>query len=124
MRDERKRYTIALAGEVVADGAPAWKLTLTPRDDQDDVAQKSIVVDQATNRIREIWARYGEFSWAGGAHVDVDAHFSQVEEYWVVSNWSLNVNARALVVPLHYAFEAHAYDYRFGAHRQATAPGR
>lgn len=122
LRDERKTYLIAFDGEATVDGARTSKLVLTPRSDGGDVAQKVIYVDQATSRIRAVWARYGDMSWAGGAHVDIEAHFGPVEAYWLVSTWSLTVNARALVVPLHYAFSAHAYDYRFSGRRQATSP--
>ncbi|HTD32360.1 MAG TPA: hypothetical protein VK665_01770 [Candidatus Elarobacter sp.] len=87
----------------------------------DELPLEYVVVDQATKRIREIWARYGlAMTWAGGAHIDIDARFGQVERYWLVHDWSLDVNARALVVPLRYAFAAHAHDYSFGSRRQAA----
>lgn len=121
LRDERATYVVTYAGEQIVDGVPAWRLRLLPRGTSGDEAmEKAILVDQRSSRIREIWVRYGEMVWAGGAHVDVDAHFAAVEQYWLVTNWSLNVNARALVVPLHFAFAGRAYDFNFGSHRQAS----
>jgi hypothetical protein len=121
LRDERSGYVVTYAGEQIVDGAPAWRLRMVPRGpNEDDAMEKAMLVDQSSHRIREIWVRYGEMSWAGGAHVDVDAHFAAVEQYWLVTNWSLNVNARALVVPLRFAFAGRAYDFSFGARRQAS----
>lgn len=103
LRDERATYRVAFDGEEIVDGAKAWRLVLTPResapDDGDAAASKTLLVDEA----------------------DFVARFAQVDRYWLVTNWALHVNARAIVVPLHFAFDAHAYDFTFGERRQATA---